>query len=41
MNDVYLLEGINTPWSFKEIDTTLGFSDHAAHIFFEIKRDVA
>ena len=41
MNDVYLLEGIHTPWTLKEMDTKIAFSDHAIHIFFEIYREAA
>jgi len=41
MNDVYLLDGLSMPWNLKEIDTKIGFSEHAVHIFFEIYREAA
>jgi hypothetical protein len=41
MNDVYLRDGIHTPWTLKEIETTMAFSDRAVHIFFEVYREAA
>ena len=41
LNDVYLLDGLAMPWNLKELETTLAFSDHNMHVYFEVYREAA